>query len=327
MKAWQIVDSGEPNKVLELTDKLIPVLNPGHIRFAVHAVALSLPDVLMCRGIYAFKPQLPFTPGQEFVGEVIECADDVSLFKLGDRVAGVSSFFTGDGAYAEQTVAMESSVYPVSESMSDEQAAAFIIAYHTAYVGLVLRAGLVAGETVLVHGGSGGVGSAAIQLAKALGARVIACAGGLEKVAVCKQLGADVVIDHQETSFVDAVKELTDGRGVNVIYDPVGGDTYEQSFACLASQGRMIPIGFASGRWGNTPLDSVVFNNFSVIGAIPAGFDRPVVLDYHNKLIELYDQGKITNLIDHTIGCDEVPQGLQEVADRKSVGRIVMLNG
>lgn len=326
MKAWQVVGSGEPSSVLELTDKPTPTLNPGHIRFNVHAVALSLPDVLMCRGNYPFKPPLPFTPGQEFVGEVVECADDVSSFKPGDRVAGVCSFFTGDGAYAEQSVAMESSVYPVSESMSDDQAAAFVIAYHTAYVGLVLRGGLVAGETLLVHGGSGGVGSAAIQLAKALGARVIACAGGADKVAVCRQLGADVVIDHRASSFVEAVRDATAGKGVNIIYDPVGGETYEQSFHCLASQGRMVAIGFASGRWGNTPLESIVFNNHSVVGALPAGFERQVMLDFHSELRKLFAEGKITNLIDHTISFDEVPQGLQKVADRKSVGRIVMLN-
>jgi NADPH2:quinone reductase len=326
MKAWQITQYGEPKVALKKTEKDQPITPPGHVRFNVHAAALALPDVFMCRGSYAFKPELPFTPGQEFVGEVIECGEGVSEFKSGDRIAGVSSFFTGDGAFAEQSIAMESTVYPISDAISNDQAAAFVITYHTAYTGLVLRGNLAAGETLLVSGGAGGVGSAAIQLAKALGARVIATATGEGKAEICRKLGADEVVDLQQQSCVDSVMKLTDGRGANIIYDAVGGEFYENAFNCMAHQGRMLAIGFASGRWGNTPLGTLVAKNLSVIGALPSGFQRQTTLDYHRQLLALLAEGKISCLIDQTISFDEIPEGLKRIEDRKSVGRIIMQN-
>lgn len=326
MKAWQITQYGEPKFALKSIEKDPPQTPDGHVRFKVHAAALALPDVFMCRGSYAFKPELPFTPGQEFVGEVIECGKGVSEFKPGDRIVGVSSFYTGDGAFAEQSIAMESTVYPISDSIPNDQAAAFVITYHTAYTGLVVRGNLAAGETLLVSGGAGGVGSAAIQLGKALGARVIATATGASKAKICRELGADDVIDLQQQSCVDSVLALTDGLGANIIYDSVGGEFYENAFNCMAHQGRMLPIGFASGRWGDTPLGTVVAKNLSVVGALPSGFQRQTTLDYHSQLLALFAAGKISCLIDHSINFDEVPQGLQRIADRKSVGRIVMQN-
>ncbi len=327
MKAWQLTQNGEPVDVLVQAEIDAPQLKPGHVVFKVLAVTLALPDALMCRGNYAYKPVLPCTPGQEFVGEVLSVADDVSEFKPGDCIAGVSAFYEGNGAFAEQGTAMAHTVFPIDHDIPLEQAAAFVINYHTAYVGLVLRGQLQADENLLVTGGAGGVGSAAIQLGKALGARVIASATGAAKVDMCRQLGADEVIDLSQQALVDTTLAMTNGVGANKIFDPVGGELYEQAFDCLANQGAMIAIGFASGRWGNTPLEKLVTKNCSVVGAMPAGYGRDEALAYHRELMDLLKNKKIHCLIDQVIGFEDIASGVQCIADRKTTGRIVALVG
>ncbi|TFH24310.1 MAG: NADPH:quinone oxidoreductase family protein [Myxococcales bacterium] len=327
MKAWHVTAHGAPGDVMSLVDVADPQLPPGHVLCEVSAVALGLPDTLMCRDSYLLTPRLPFTPGQELTGTVVACGLGARLFEPGDRVLGVSSFITGHGALAERAVVPEEQLYRVGESMSAQQAAAFFIAYHTGYVGLVTRGKLVAGETLLVHGGAGGVGTAAIQLGKALGANVIATAGGPHKVAVCERMGADTVIDHRARDFVEAVREATDMRGVDLVYDPVGGDTYERSFECMAMLGRILPIGFASGRWGRAPMDLVLMNNLSIVGVLPNGFGRVAMERNHDALLDLFERGALRPHIDATVGFEEVPVALQRVADRDSVGRIVVRVG
>ncbi|MEM7412711.1 MAG: NADPH:quinone oxidoreductase family protein [Myxococcota bacterium] len=324
MKAWQITAAGEPVDVLRCVDVERPALPPGHVRIQVDAVAVGFPDVLMCRGTYVFKPPLPFTPGQECVGRVLECASDVTQFAVGDRVMGIVSFYTGHGAYAEESIAPASSLYPADDKISDAEAAGFCIAYHTAHVALDLRAGLRAGETLLVHGASGGTGMAAIQLGKALGARVVACAGGDEKTALARELGADLVIDHRSEDFVAAVRAFTNDAGANVIYDPVGGEIYERSFDCLATHGRILPIGFACGRWGETPLGKIILANVSIVTASPPGGDYPEQLAYHAALLERASQGQLRVHVDATVDFDHVPDGVQRVSDRASMGRVVV---
>lgn len=325
MKAWQITAAGEPIDVLRLGNRPEPPLPAGHLRCVVHASAIGWPDTAMCRGTYAFRPPLPFTPGQEFCGRVVEIAPDAidAGIGLGDRVAGVSSFFTGEGAFADTTIARPDTLYPVPQAMTDVQAAAFCIPFHTAQAALVLRAQLRAGETLLVHGGSGGTGSAAIQLGDALGAIVIATAGGKSKAAVCRDLGATHVIDHTAEPFADAVLSHTHGAGADVVFDPVGGDVFEESFRCLARFGRILPVGLASGRWGAVPIGSLALRNVSIMTASPSGYPRAEALAHHADLVERFGRGELTPLVGATVDFTEIADAVQAVADRSSIGRTV----
>lgn len=325
MEAWQITAAGEPVEVLQRADVAEPLLPPGHVRCAVLAAGLGWPDTAMCRRTYVFEPALPFTPGQEFCGRVVEVADDVRDLAVGARVAGVSSFFTGHGAFAETTIARPATLYPVPDSMTDAQAAAFCIPFHTAHAALEVRAELKRGETLLVHGGAGGTGSAAIQLGVALGSRVIATAGGGDKAAACRDLGAHVVIDHHDSPFVAGVLEATAGRGADVIFDPVGGDVYEQSFRCLATCGRILPIGLASGRWGQTPIGPMALKNITIMTASPTGYDRETALRHHASLVDRFEHGQLAPLIGAAVDFGEIPDALQRIADRSSIGRTVAL--
>ena len=322
MKAWQVTGQGEPSQVMSQIDKELGEVGPGELHIHVTASAIGFPDVLMCRGTYPLTPSLPFTPGQEFVGTVTEAGPGTTL-PVGTRVMGVSAFMLGQGAFAEQCKTYEQMIFPVTTAINDVDAAAFTIAYHTAYIGLVRRAKLIAGETVLVHGGAGGTGFAAIQLAKALGATVIATAGGAEKVARCRELGADVAIDYNSTDFSAAVNKATGGRGVDIVFDPVGGDVFENSINCLANEGRLLPIGFACGRWGEISPALLVFKNASIVGVIAGGFERDFMLSMHNELLDLHAKGAIKVAIDRAIGFAGIRDGMQDLADRKVVGRVV----
>lgn len=322
MKAWQVTGQGEPSSVMQQIDTELSPVGPGELHIEVEASAIGFPDVLMCRGTYPLTPQLPFTPGQEFVGTVTATGAGVEI-AVGTRVMGVSSFMTGHGAFAKQCKTYEQMIFPLSGTIEKAQAAAFTIAYHTAYIGLVRRARLSAGETVLVHGGAGGTGFAAIQLAKALGAKVIATARGNEKLALCRELGADLAIDYSNGDFSEVVNRETSGRGVDIVFDPVGGEVFENSINCLAQEGRLLPIGFACGRWGEIPVASLVFKNASILGTIAGGFDRDYMLSMHKELLSLYAKGAIRVAVDRQIGFVDIKSGLQDLADRKVLGRIV----
>lgn len=326
MQAWQIVRHGEPKAALELGEKTLPPPGPGELNIRVIASGLALPDVLQSRGAYPLKPAMPFTPGLEFVGEVVAAGPDTTT-PVGAKIMGVTAVAaTGHGAFAEQCRALERATYPVPNGMSDVEAAAFTIAYQTAHVGLVRRARLHLGETVLVHGASGGTGFAAVQLAKALGARVIATAGGPDKVKACLALGADVAIDYAAADFVAEVKAVTNGKGANIVYDPVGGEVFERSVECLAYEGRILPIGYASGRWGNIPPNQLAWRNASMVGVLPTGFPRADMLAMHAHLSRLYEEGSIRVLVDRQISFSEIPAGLMDVAERRVQGRIVALH-
>lgn len=324
MKAWQVTGQGEPSQVIRQVDAELSAIGPGELHVQVAASAIGFPDVLMCRGTYPLTPPLPFTPGQEFVGTVIAAGPGTTL-PVGTRVMGVAAFMMGQGAFAQQCKTYESMIFPVESAIDDADAAAFTIAYHTAYIGLVRRARLQAGETVLVHGGAGGTGFAAIQLAKALGARVIATAGGADKVATCRELGADVAIDYSSTDFSAEVNKATSGRGVDVVFDPVGGETFENSINCLAHEGRLLPIGFACGRWGEISPALLAFKNASIVGVIAGGFEREYMVSMHRELLDLHAHGKIRVAIDRRIGFDGIGAGLQALAERKVRGRVVAI--
>jgi NADPH2:quinone reductase len=263
MRAWQIRQLGDPEQALKLTEVEEPRPEPGEVVIEVRTAALNFFDILLCRGEYQARPELPFTPGGEISGTVHEAGDDSGM-QVGQHVIATPPL--PRGGYADKVAVPESSVFPVPESMPFEKAAALPITYQTAHVALHHRAQLKSDDTVLVHAGAGGVGSAAIQIARAAGARVVATAGGPEKVGVCKELGADIAIDYREENFVEVVKEATEGRGADVIFDPVGGDVFDGSRRCVAFEGRIVVIGFAGGRIAEAPTNHVLVKNYSVVG-------------------------------------------------------------
>jgi NADPH2:quinone reductase len=327
MRAWRLETAGEPADVLHLEDTAAPEPGPGELVIQVEASGLGLPDVMQCRGTYSLLPPRPMTPGLEFCGRVTAAGEGAQT-PVGAQVMGVAAFATGFGAFADRCKAFDRSVYPLAPGMTAAEAAGFTIAYHTAHVGLVRRARLQAGETVLVHGGAGGTGLAAIQLAKALGARVLATAGGPERVAACLAAGADLAFDHQAEDWVQETRAATEGRGAAVIYDPVGGEMFERSADCVAPEGRILPIGFASGRRGQLPMDIINLRNITVMGALAGGgwMSRAEMLAMHQDLLGRYVAGRIRANIDEAVPFADIPRALTRLAERRVRGRIVALH-
>jgi NADPH:quinone reductase len=321
MRAWQVIAHGEPKEVMELGEKPVPEPGAGEVRILVKAVALGLPDVFMCRGTYAFNPAIPFTSGQEVVGIVTAVGEGVDL-AVRSRVIATTSFIQGNGGFAEQALAPISATYCIPDAMPDEDAAAFLIPFQTAYIALNRRGQLLQGETLLVHGGAGGIGSAAIQVGCALGAKVIATATGPERVKACLELGASLAIDIGTEDFADAVNKATEGRGANVIFDPVGGDVFIRSFTCIANEGRMLAIGYSSGSWKNAATGAVVFKNCSVVGVLAALYDKDFLDRTHEELLKLYAEGKIRPT-KQRVAFEDIPNALTDLADRKVIGRVV----
>lgn len=323
MKAWICTELGAPTEVLSLVDKNLPAPGPGEIQLLVHAAAIGLPDVMMCRGLYAYKPQLPFTAGQEVCGTVMAVGDDVTV-KPGDRVLGVSSFFNGQGGFAEECMSMEGMVFKVPDNMPDTEAAAFSIPFQTAWVGLVSRAALQTSDTLLVHGAAGGSGAAAVQLGHALGARVIAVVSSEDKARAVKSWGADEVINRRQHDVVAEAMRLTDGLGANVIFDPVGGEIFKTSVGCLANEGRLLAVGFACGQWGQADTHEIVIKNASVMGVYVGAYTPAQRQAIHDQLITLYQQGSISPTLQEVVAFDQLPQALAEVETGKVAGKLVV---
>ncbi len=326
MKAWQTTRIGPPAEALELVaDAPRPEPYAGTLRLDVLVAGIGLPDVLMCEDHYALRPPLPFTQGQEVVGRVDASGPDVTGRRKGERVMAVTSFFTGAGSFAEQCLALDDFCLPVPEDMADDEAAAFLIPLHTAYIGLVQRARLERGETLLVLGGAGGTGSAAVQLGGVLGARVIATAGGPERAAYCRALGADHAIDHRAEDIAEAVRELTGGRGADVVYDPVGGSAFQRATRCIAPEGRLLAIGFASGEWGRVDVAHLVQQNYSVMGVIPSGYDRAFKEHAQSLLVEWWRQGRIRIPIDECVPFDALPEALERLKAGTVRGKLTLV--
>ncbi len=324
MKAWIVTTTGQPKDVLRLADCALPVPTPGTIRVKVLAAGVGLPDVLMCKGNYPFTPQHPFTCGQEVCGVVTDTNNNAD-FDLGQRVMGVTAFIEGHGGFAEEALIYDQNVFPVPVEMSDSEAAVFTIAYRTGYVALVLRGQIKAGETILVHGASGGTGAAAIQIAKALGGRVIAVANGALKTEMCTHFGADNVIDSSREDFVERTNILTDGKGVGLVFDPVGGDTFNRSLNCLNFGGRILAIGFASGAWRDASTEDLALNNHSVIGVLATVPTSEISQAMQDELYSLYKQGKLTPYVQRTRSFEELPFALSDLDERLVIGRSVIL--
>jgi len=323
MRALRVHELGDPEDVLAEQDVEVPLPGPGQVRIRVAAAALNFADDLLCRGKYQVRPELPFTPGAEMVGEVVACGEGATV-AIGERVMANAAF--PHGAFAEEALADERALYPAPDWLEDSHAAGMLVTYQTSYVALDRRAGLAAGETLLVHAGAGGVGSAAIQLGVAMGARVIATAGGADKVRVCERLGADLAIDYRSQDFVALVNEATEGLGANVIYDPVGGDTFDRSRKCIAWEGRILVVGFASGRIPEAPANHAMVKNYSIVGVHIGGyhkFDPRYLQDVHQQLMQHYKDGQIEPLIHSTIPLAEVPAAIATLVRRGTVGKII----
>ncbi len=324
MRAWQVQQLGEPLAALREVELATPEPGPGQLTVRTLATAANFPDVLMCRGLYQVKPELPFTPGVELCGEVVAVGEGVEGFAVGQRVLGGTAL--PHGGFAEYAVLGAAQAFPAPVSLDDAQASSLFIGYQTGWFGLHRRAGLRSGETLLVHAAAGGVGSAAIQLGKAAGARVIGVVGGPEKAEVARALGADVVVDRHTQDFVAVVKEETGGRGADVIYDPVGGDTYARSTKCIAFEGRILVIGFAGGTIQEAALNHALIKNYSIVGlhwGLYNTYDPASVQQCHTELTALADQGLVNPLVSERLAFDAVPDGLQRLADGTTVGRVV----
>ncbi len=327
MRAWQVHEIGDPQEVLKLEEVEDPEPGSGEVVVEVEAAALNFFDILLCRGEYQERPETPFTPGGEVSGTISSVGEGVDL-EEGLRV--IATPFPS-GGYAEKVAApVEGGVFPIPDDMPSEAAADLHVAYQSAHFGLHRRANLMEGETVLVHAGAGGIGSAAIQLARAAGARVFSTAGGPEKVEVCKKLGAEVAVDYKEENFVDAVKEATGGRGADVIFDPVGGEVFDLSRRCVAFEGRIVVVGFTSGSIAGAPTNHLLVKNYSVLGLHWGLYNKvapELVVETHEALIELYQNGEIDPLIFKTVPFEEVPEALGLLGSRKTYGKLVTTPG
>jgi NADPH2:quinone reductase len=324
VRAWQVHTLGGPEQALRLAEVDEPRPRPGEVVIGVRAAALNFFDILLCRGEYQERPGLPFTPGGEISGTVLAAGEGAGL-PTGRRVIATPQL--PRGGYAEKVAVPESSVFSIPDAMPFEKAAALPITYQTAHVALHHRARLESGETVLVHAGAGGVGSAAIQIAKSAGARVIATAGGSRKVGICENLGAEITVDYREENFVEVVKDATDGRGADVIFDPVGGDVFDGSRRCVAFEGRIVVIGFAGGRIAEAPTNHVLVKNYSVVGMHWGLYTRVMpglVRGTHEDLVDLYEAGEIDPLISEVSSFERLPEALSMLGDRGTHGKIVL---
>ena len=321
MKAWQIHELGEPKESLKVHEMDTPEPMTGQLLIEVDAVGLAFPDVLQCRGEYQVKPPLPFTPGGETAGRVIAVGEGVEDFSVGQKVISLG------GGLSEQALVHAQMSFGIPDSMDQVKAAALPMNYGTTWFALHDRALIKSGESLLVTGASGGTGSAAIQLGLAAGARVIAVAGGKEKVEACRALGADVVIDHrEEEDLVERVREVTNNEGVDVAYDPVGGEIFQKVRRCMAWNGRLLVIGFVAGI-PEIATNHVLLKNYSVVGVhwgASLGRDPSSFKQQMSSVVELSESGEVDPLLHPTYGFESANQALQDIADRKVVGKVVI---
>ena len=308
-----------------LTIDELPALQPAPHEIVIknHAFAVGFPEYLMIRGEYQLKPPLPFVPGNECSGEIIALGNEVSNFALGDKVFGSTRI----GAYAEQVAIDKENCLPLPVTFDFAAGASFLAAYKTAYVGLIERGRLQAGEVLLVHGAAGGVGLAAVELGKHLGAVVIATGSNAGKLEVVKRKGADHVINLNEGGFREKVKELTNGRGADVIFDPVGGDVFDESMRCIATFGRLLVIGFAGGRIPTLKVNYALIKQVSVVGVRAGEYGRvdPVAgARVLRSLLDLASQGILQPYIYKRYRFKELAQAFDDLVARRVVGRAVV---
>ena len=313
---------GEPEE-LQLISAPDRSPDVGEISIDVAAIGCNFADILMCRGKYQVKPALPFAPGSEVSGHVRALGPGVTGLQVGQSVAAQVSF----GAYASQIIADARRVHVVPEAIPLVDACALGVAYQTAYLALVDRARLRAGETLLVHAAAGGTGLAAVQIGRALGARVIAGASGQEKLELCRAHGADEVVDTRQGDWPEQVRALTNGRGAQIICDSVGGTIFEGSLKCLAWAGKLLVIGFSSGDIPAARMNRIMLKHIALIGLNLGGYTEHDAAGQRNatdRLFELYAQGKIRPLIHARHPLRDAAVALRDLAERRTVGKIIL---
>ncbi|MCC2309812.1 NADPH:quinone oxidoreductase family protein [Cellulomonas chengniuliangii] len=322
MRAWRVEAHGEPRDVLRLVDVDRQAPGPGQVLVRALAVAANFPDVLLARGEYQVRPALPFVPGIELCGEVVATGDGVGHLVPGQRVVG-----SRIGVLAEYAVLDAALVFPAPEQLSDAEAAALYIGHQTGHFGLHRRARIQPGETLLVHAAAGGVGTAAVQLGKAAGAQVIGVVGNAAKVEVARAAGADVVVDRSAEDFVEAVGEATGGRGADVVYDPVGGDSFDRSTRCVAFEGRIVVVGFAGGVIQTMRPSHALLKNYAVLGlywGLYAERRPDLVAATHRELTRLAAEGLVRPVVRQVVPFEQAADAIQQLADGTTVGRVVI---
>ncbi len=322
MRALVCHELSEDFSGVDIRDVPTPVPGPGEVLIKVRATSINFPDLLLCQGKYQLKLEPPFTPGMDISGTVDAIGDGVTAFAPGDDVCGGARF----GGFAEYAIVQADGLQKKPDNLSFDQAASYSAAYLTAYVALVRRGRLQAGETLLVHGASGGVGMAAVDVGKLLGATVIATGGSDEKLAKVKAYGADHVIN-TEGGFREHVKDLTGGRGADVIYDPVGGDIFDESVRCIAFDGRLLVIGFTSGRIATVSTNMPLIKGFSVIGVRAGEYGRQFPERGRENLAQIWTwarDGKTRPFVHASLPLEQTIDGFRMLQNRKVTGKLII---
>jgi NADPH2:quinone reductase len=324
MHAW-LCENPIGVEALQWKELPTPVPKAGEVLIAIKAASLNFPDLLTVQNKYQFKPPLPFVPGSEYAGVVEAVGEGVTHLKIGDPVAAIGS----SGGFGTHACVAAAGVMPLPKGFAFDDASAFVMTYGTTHHALLDRAQLKAGETLLVLGAAGGVGTAAIQIGKVIGARVIAAASSDEKCDFCKTLGADATINYGSGNIRDELKKLTDGKGPDVVYDPVGGDLAEPVFRSIAWRGRYLVVGFAQGGIPALPLNLALLKGASIVGVFWGDFARREPKANAAGLAELarwYGEGKIKPVIDQRLPMNELPAAYARMGSRKVRGKLVMVN-
>lgn len=327
MRAWQMTEIGNPSDVLKLATVPDPEPGPGQVLLRVDSCGLKFPDILQIQGGYQVEPTLPFIPGGEIAGTVVALGSDLddSAPAVGDRV-----LVMGEGGLAEHVAVSARQCLPIPDHVSSDQAAAMLVNYGTGVFALRNRARLQAGESVLVTAAAGGVGSAAVQLAKAIGATVYGLAGGDEKVEVVRSLGADEAFDYRKVDIVDTVRDVTGGVGVDVVYEAVGGDVFDQVRRVVAWDGRLLVIGFTSGRIPEAPTNHILLKNYSIVGVhwgAHLARRAEALREDWDSVVELFGTGKVDPLISEVRPLAEALEALVAIGNRRTVGKVVVRPG
>lgn len=322
MRAVLCTQYGAPESLV-VADVPAPAVGAGQVKIRVRAAGVNFPDALLVQGLYQLKPPLPFSPGLEIAGEISEVGAGVDPAQLGARVMAILPY----GGFAEEVVVSASEPLPLTDSMSDEVGAGFALVYGTAHVALVQRGRIQAGETLLVLGAAGGVGLAAVELGTLLGARVIAAASTDEKLALAQRYGATELINYSAENLRDRIIDLTDGRGADVIFDPVGGDLFDQAVRRIAREGRYLVIGFASGRIPALPANIALLKNASLVGVYWGAYWEHDVTVARGAIAQLqawYADGRLRPHIQQTFPLDAADQALRMLMERRAQGKIVL---
>jgi NADPH2:quinone reductase len=322
MQAWRVNDWCEPEG-MELADLEIPAPGPGEVLVRVRAAALNFYDILLVAGKYQVRPERPFTPGSEIAGTIEAVGADVEGLAVGDRVQAISS----SGGYATHALSPAAKTFRIPAAMSFEEAASMIVVYQTSYFALTKRTTIAKGEWLLVHAAAGGVGASAVQLGRALGARVVATAGSDEKLEFCRQQGAEHAFNYGDASWVERVREATAGRGADLIYDPVGGEVFELSTKVIAPEGRLLVIGFAGGAIPQIAANRILLKNISVVGVYWGGYverDPDYMTSTQARLLEMYEAGRIKPAVTRAWPLAEAPAAMRALAGRQTMGKVVL---